>query len=95
MYRLLQNLSRKILKIRIKTSHEVYPFCNDLKSEEAGIKYLPDSLKILLEELFAATKTGIKVALIGRTIMQATRPRVLLAPLQFGLGVQLYHYFAS
>ena len=79
----------------IRASHEVYPFCNDLKSEEAGIKYLPDSLKILLEELFAATKTGIKVALIGRTIMQATRPRVLLAPLQFGLGVQLYHYFAS
>ena len=24
-----------------------------------------------------------------------TRPRVLLAPLQFGLGVQLYHHFAS
>lgn len=28
-------------------------------------------------------------------MMQATRPRVMLAPLQFGLGVQLYHHFAS
>ena len=27
--------------------------------------------------------------------MQATRPRVLLPPLQFGLGMQLYHHFAS
>ncbi len=57
--------------------------------------YLPDTLKILLEELFAGKKAGVKVASIGQTIMQATRPRVLLAPLQFGLGVQLYHHFAS
>ena len=28
-------------------------------------------------------------------MMQATRPRVLLTPLQLGLGVQLYHHFAS
>lgn len=27
--------------------------------------------------------------------MQATRPRVLLAPLQVSLGVQLHHHFAS
>ena len=27
--------------------------------------------------------------------MQAARPRVLLAPLQFGPGVELYHHFAS
>ena len=27
--------------------------------------------------------------------MQAARPRVLLAPLQIGLGVQLHHHYAS
>ena len=27
--------------------------------------------------------------------MQATRPRVILAPLQFGLSVQMHHHFAS
>ena len=32
------------------------------------------------------------MASIGQAMMQATRPRVLLAPLQ---GVQLYHHFAS
>ena len=36
-----------------------------------------------------------KVAAIGQAIMQATRPRVLLAPLQVGLGVQLHHHYAS
>ena len=35
------------------------------------------------------------MASIGQAIMQATRPRVLLAPLQFVLGVELYHHFAS
>ena len=29
----------------IRASHEVYPFCNDLKSEEAGIKYLEDTVR--------------------------------------------------
>ena len=64
-------------------------------SEEAGIEYLPDTLRALLEELFAGKKAGIKVASIGQAMMQATRPQILLAPLQFGLGVQLYHHFAS
>ena len=27
--------------------------------------------------------------------MQDVRPRVLLPPLQFGLGVQMHHHFAS
>ncbi|KAJ8417480.1 hypothetical protein AAFF_G00287070 [Aldrovandia affinis] len=37
----------------------------------------------------------MKTASIGQAIMQATRPKVILAPLQIGLGVQLHHHFAS
>ena len=37
----------------------------------------------------------LKRASIGQAIMQAARPRVLLAPLQIGLGLQLHHHFAS
>ena len=37
----------------------------------------------------------MKIAPIGQAIMQAARPRVLLAPLQFGLGVQMHHHFGS
>ena len=37
----------------------------------------------------------MKIASIGQAIMQAARPQVLLAPLQFGLGVQMHHHFRS
>ena len=37
----------------------------------------------------------MKIASIGQAIMQAAQPRVLLAPLQIGLGVQMHHYFGS
>ena len=37
----------------------------------------------------------MKIASIGQAIMQAARPQVLLAPLQFGLGVQMHHHFGS
>ena len=37
----------------------------------------------------------MKCASIGQALMQAARPRVLIAPLQIGLAVQLHHHFAS
>ena len=58
----------------IKTSHEVYPACDALESPEAGIDFLPDTLKALLEGLFSGKNTAVKVASIGQAIMQATRP---------------------
>ena len=38
---------------------------------------------------------GLKLASIGQAMMQAARPRVLLAPLQVRVAVQLHHHFAS
>lgn len=32
---------------------------------------------------------------IGQAIMQACRPRALIAPLQLGLGMQMHHHFGS
>ena len=32
---------------------------------------------------------------IGQAIIQAARPRVIIAPLRLGLGVQMHHHFAS
>ena len=73
----------------IKTSHEVYPSCDDLESLEAGIDFLPDTLKALLEGLlFLESQSGF-----NWTSYNASK--VLLPPLQFGLGMQLYHHFAS
>ena len=89
--KLIQEAASRKTSKPLKTSHEVYPSCDDLESLEAGIDFLPDTLKALLEGLFSGRKTAVKVASIGQAIMQATRPRVLLPPLQFGLGMQLYH----
>ena len=37
----------------------------------------------------------VKLASIGQAIMQATRPKVLIAPWQIDLAVQLHSHFAS
>ena len=100
---------RKLIKIRlveaaakliredikaVETSHTVYPSYNELGSNEC-INFLPDTLRSLLEGLIKGKGTQTKIASIGQAIMQAARPRVLLAALQVGYGVQLHHHFAS
>lgn len=79
----------------MKCSKAEYPTPEDLSSVEEAIRYLPESLKLLLETLFVGVSKTLKVASIGQAIMQASRPRVLLAPLQVGLGVQFHHLFGS
>ena len=88
----------KLIKEDIKalqTACSSYPTINEL-SEEESIEFLPASLRVLLGVILVAGKdVRTKIASIGQAIMQAARPRVLLAPLQIGLGVQLHHHFAS
>ena len=45
--------------------------------------------------MFAGKDVDVKLASIGQAIIQAARPRVLMAPLQIGLGVQMHHHFQS
>ena len=76
----------------IKTLNDIYPLIET--EAETNANFLPQTLKLLLEGLLAS-KDGVKVASVGQAIIQAARPRVILAPLQVGLAVQLYHHFAS
>ncbi len=95
-YRIIETAA-KLIKDDIKsvqTSHTVYPGYDELGPEES-INFLPKSLKVLLTGLIARKKESLKIASIGQAIMQVARPRVLLAPLQLGLGVQIHHHFAS
>ena len=78
----------------VETSHTVYPSFDELGPDEC-INFLPQTLRSLLEGLIKGKGAQTKIASIGQAIMQAARPRVLLAPLQVGLGVQLHHHFAS
>ncbi|KAK3713979.1 hypothetical protein QZH41_005649 [Actinostola sp. cb2023] len=50
---------------------------------------------IFLRTLFVGKDVSLKLASVGQTIVQAVRPRVILAPLQLGLAVQMHHHFAS
>ena len=37
----------------------------------------------------------MNLASLGQVLMQAARPRVLMTPLQLGLGVQMHHHNGS
>lgn len=39
-----------------------------------------------LDELFLGKKKKLKIAIVGQAIIQATRPRALITPLQIALG---------
>ena len=87
----------KLLKSDIKLlkqSCDTYPDSTQISVEEALI-FLPNSLQVLLEDLFAGKDSKKKVGSIGQAIIQATRPRVLVSPLQIGLAVQMHYNFGS
>jgi len=52
-------------------------------------------LTVLLTNMLFQKVECVKIAAIGQAIMQASRPRVFMAPLQLGLGIQLHHHYAS
>ncbi|CAG2210631.1 unnamed protein product [Mytilus edulis] len=45
--------------------------------------------------LFCEADCVTKISAIGHAIIQATRPRSVIAPLQIGLGIQMHHHFSS
>lgn len=72
--------------------NDSYPDSSDIA---AAASYVPESLQVLLRNMFAGKNIDTKVASTGQSIMQAIRPRMMIAPLQLGLGVQMHHHFAS
>lgn len=79
----------------VETLNDYYPQTDKLQSEKDNLDFLPNSLREFLRYMITGKNTGVKLASIGQAIMQAARPRVLLAPLQIGLAVQMHHHFAS
>lgn len=76
----------------METAKDFYPDTGDIADSAS---YIPNSLQLLLRTMFAGKKVGVKLASIGQAIMQAIRPRAIIAPLQLGLGIQMHHHFAS
>ena len=71
-----------------------YPTADDLKLDSA-LGFLPETLRYMLKYLFVGKDTQHKVASIGQAIVQAVRPRAVIAPLQIGLAVQVHHLYRS
>jgi len=94
--RRITQTAAKLMKSSIKAlnSFTEYPVVQDLTTENT-IAFLPGSLKLLLQVLFAGQNTEKKQASLGHAIIQATRPRGLIAPLQIGLVIQMHHHFGS
>ncbi len=78
-----------------KVSSDVYPTPSEMSSTTTALNFIPESLQVLLRTMFVGKNVDVKLASLGQAIMQAIRPRVLLAPLQLGLGIQMHHHFAS
>ena len=95
--RLVQSASKLIMSdIKlVETENNCYPSYDDFESQDKCISFLPETLRKLLDVLIVGKGAKMKIASIGQAIMQAVRPWVLLAPLQFGLGVPMHHHFGS
>ena len=95
--RLIKTAANLILSDIREVSSNVgmtYPSLSELESLESHLDFLPFSLKYFLNLICTSADT-IKVAAIGQSIMQVSRPRSLIAPLQIGLGVQLHYQYAK
>ena len=85
-------LIKKDLK-SLPTSSGNYPTIDT--DAESHVHFLPATLSAFLGVLVSEKNNSLKVASIGQAIVQAARPRVVIAPLQIGLAVQLHHNFSS
>lgn len=87
----------KLIKADIMSleySKAVCPSSVDINSEQ-NIVFVPDSLQTLLRALFSQNDSSVKDASVCQAIIQASRPRTLIAPLQIALSVQMHHHFGS
>ena len=73
---------------------KTYPKSTDMSFQNTRAT-LPKSLEILLSRILSGKTKAKKVTALGQSIMQGTRPRSLLMPLQLGLAVHLHDHFAS
>ena len=87
-----------LIKNEIKSMNATkttYPTSEEIQSLEINLSYVPEGLQLFLKKIFVEKNPERKVASIGQAIIQAARPRVLIAPLQIGIGVQMHHHFGS
>ena len=69
------------VKESIPSRGENYPTSDSL-SRSNSLRYVPSTLRLLLSQMFSGKDTDLKIAAVGQSIIQAVRPRAVIAPLQ-------------
>ena len=77
----------------MEVSSEFYPSSAEVKAEEEGNAWVPESLRQFMKNLIPSDSR--KRLSINQCIVQASRPRSVIAPLPFGLGVSVEKSFGS
>ena len=82
------------IKSQVSSNSDLYASTSDIDVEKS-LQYLPDSVRLFCSKLFVGKDIRTKVASIGQSIIQAVRPRTIIAPLQLWLAIQLHHHYRS
>ena len=70
----------------MKFSKDFYPSIDEITSSEKGQKWVPESLKMFMKLL---VPSNLKQLSLSQCIVQATRPRGAIAPILFGVGIDI------
>ena len=82
----------KLIKAELRETiynTDIYPSKTEINNFD---NFTPSLLKILMETLITSE---LRQASISQSILKAARPRSIIPPLLFGLGVELDHVFGS
>ena len=85
----------KIIREEIRESEfdlKSYPTNEDIADVSKGKEWIPRHLQTFLKTI---VQTEIKQNSIGHAILQAARPRSVITPTLFGIGVEMDHVFGS
>ena len=79
----------------LEKSLEEYPTPSDIMCKDTNRQFVPNSLELFLKLIIDNKSSELKTLSIGQAIVQSSRPRGIISPLQIGLGVQMHHQFGS
>ena len=78
--------------MELENNTDFYPAVGDIKDEENGIQWIPESLQTFLNILISSQ---LKKKTLGQCITQVSRPRSFMCPLIFALVIELEKTFGS
>ena len=71
---------------------ETYPTEDDIRDQQYVDKFIPPLLKLFMQLLVT---NSVKHVAISNAVVQAARPRSVISPILFGVGVQMDHAYGS